>query len=376
MPSNTRSRAKHSKVDVDDVDVQKVDVGGFVEPELLQKLVIDHSSDLSSLKGKDCQMAMLMMQQVIMKHLSDLVKSNNELIERVDESEKMVIGLKAEIAHKNDTIAKLESKVDDLDQYNRCNTMILTGLPVVADEVLETRIVDVLNELNVLPTVLTTSDIGSIHRNRARSDSRPPSITVQFVRGLVKDRLFYNKTNFRLNSNKKLNIFHSMTPALSKEMGEIRSQGGDMIEYLDFRGHSQMFVVKVYGIDKLVKGVRSFRDLESKVGNLSKLKTQINEMEKSNQSDVPSNIDQNPATFNIHPSRTTGTTSSTLPPFPPELHNALSLNAHPGALNTSPSNLNAPPCALNAHPGALNVPPLKGYQIMHDLCSEFLQQYH
>ena len=373
MPRNTRSHAKHSKTDVDDVDVQKVDVGGFVEPELLLKLVTDHSSDLSSLKGKDCQMAMLMMQQVIMKHLSDLVERNNELVKRVDESEKMVIGLEAEIVHKNVTIAKLESKVGDLDQYNRRNTMILTGLPVVADEVLETRIVDVLNKLNVLPSVLTTSDIGSVYRNRARSDSRPPSITVQFVRGLVKDRLFYNKKNFRLNSNKKLNIFHSMSPALLKEMGEIRSQGGDMVEYLDFRGHSQMFVVKVDGIDKLVKGVRSFRDLESKVGNLRKLKTQINETEKSNQSDAPSNIDQNPATFNVHPRRTT--TSSTLPPFPSEFHTALSLNAHPGALNTSPSNLNAPPCALNAPPCALNVPPLKGYQIMHDLCSEFLQQY-
>ena len=97
MPRNTRSHAKHSKTDVDDVDVQKVDVGGFVEPELLLKLVTDHSSDLSSLKGKDCQMAMLMMQQVIMKHLSDLVERNNELVKRVDESEKMVIGLKAEI---------------------------------------------------------------------------------------------------------------------------------------------------------------------------------------------------------------------------------------------------------------------------------------
>ena len=87
-----------------------------------------------------------------------------------------------------------------------------------------------------------------------------------------------------------------------------------MVEYLDFRGHSQMFVVKVDGIDKLVKGVRSFRDLESKVGNLRKLKTQINETEKSNQSDAPSNIDQNPATFNVHLRRTT--TSSTLPHQP------------------------------------------------------------
>ena len=46
MARNTRSRAKHSKTDVDDVDVQKVDVGGFVEPELLQKLVTDHSNKL------------------------------------------------------------------------------------------------------------------------------------------------------------------------------------------------------------------------------------------------------------------------------------------------------------------------------------------
>ena len=227
-----RSVTKHSKVD--DVDVQKVDVGGFVEPELLQKLVTDPSSDLSSLKGKDCQMAMLMMQQVIMKHMSDMVMRNNELVERVDKSEKMVNDLKAEIVHKNVTIAKLESRVVDLDQYSRRNTLILTGLSVETGEVLETRIVNVLNELNVLPTVLTTSDIGNVYRNRARSDSRPPSITVQFVRGLVKDRLFYNKKNFRLKSNNKLNIFHFMSPALSKEMGEIRSKGGDMIEYLDF----------------------------------------------------------------------------------------------------------------------------------------------
>ena len=107
-----------------------------------------------------------------------------------------------------------------------------------------------------------------------------------------------------------------------------------------------MFAVKVCGIEKLVKGVRSFIDLESKVGNLSKLKTQIEETEKSNQSYVPFNVDQNPAAFNIHPSRTTY--SST-----PKRHNALSLNGHPGALNASPS-------SLNAHPGALNVPPLKG----------------
>ena len=137
-----------------------------------------------------------------------------------------------------------------------------------------------------------------------------------------------------------------MSPALSKEMGEIRSKGGDMIEYLDFRGHAQMFAVKVYGIEKLVKGVRSFIDLEFKVGNLNKLKTQIEEKEKSNQSYVPFNVDQNPAAFNIHPSRTTY--SST-----PKRHNALSLNAQPGALNPSPS-------SLNAHPSALNVPPLKG----------------
>jgi len=239
----TRSGANHSKVDVQKVEVQKVDAGGFVVTELVQKLVTDHSSDLSSLKGKDCQMAMLMMQQVIMKHLSDLVERNNELVDRVDKSEKMVIGLKAEVVRKNVTIAKLESRVVDLEQYSRRNTMILTGLPVEAGEVLETRIVDVLNELEVLPTELTTGDICNVHRNRARSDSKPPSITVQFVRGLDKDRLFYNKKNFRLNSNKKLNIFHAMSPALSKEMGEIRSQAGDMVEYLDFRGHTQMFAV-------------------------------------------------------------------------------------------------------------------------------------
>ena len=107
-----------------------------------------------------------------------------------------------------------------------------------------------------------------------------------------------------------------------------------------------MFAVKVCGIEKLVKGVRSFIDLEFKVGNLNKLKTQIEEKEKSNQSYVPFNVDQNPAAFNIHPSRTTY--SST-----PKRHNALSLNAQPGALNPSPS-------SLNAHPSALNVPPLKG----------------
>ena len=93
-------------------------------------------------------------------------------------------------------------------------------------------------------------------------------------RDLEADRLdgWTVKRLFRLKHGKKLNIFHAMSAGVSSEMKNIRERGGDMIEYLDYYGHSKNFVVRLKGMERMVRNVKSFCDLEDKVGQLSSLK--------------------------------------------------------------------------------------------------------
>ena len=252
----------------------KVEVGGDCNViELGQfEVLAGETGDLSKFEGTPFELASLKFQQSMTATLKQLVQSNVEVLERLVKSEEVVKVLQDRVVRQDETIRSLNSRVSELEQYSRRNTMILTGLPEVEHEVLEDRVCEVINAVDVLGGEINGDYIGNVHRNRPRNDGKPASITVQFVKGLHKDRLFQNKRLFRLKHGKKLNIFHAMSAGVSSEMKKIRERGGDMIEYLDYYGHSKNFVVRLKGMERMVRNVKSFCDLEDKVGQLSSLK--------------------------------------------------------------------------------------------------------
>jgi len=317
-----RKSSTESLVVSEEVSSELKDV---VEPLVLQKLLNDPSADLSSLEGKDCQKAMLLMQQVIVGMLQNLVASNEASKLRIDQYEGQVVELKREIVRRDVDNANLKSRLVKVEQYSRRNTMILTGVPFELGEDIEQKTIDIINDHGSLSHVITSGDICNVHRNKPGSAGKPASVTVVFVRGIDKDLLFRGKRDFRTSCEKSLNIFHAMCPELVEEMKNIRQRGGDMIEYIDFYGHSKMFVVKVKGLKDMVRGVQSFIDLEAKVGSLDKLPHYIND--NSQDFIIPFKVVEPPMSFSVHPSRDP-TTSSPAPLYNPT-------NAPVNALPTS-----------------------------------------
>ena len=229
------------------------------DSKCLTDFISDPASDLTVLENSN--LAILKLLQIVINNQdSDRVTAISEKVdqisEKVSDNEERILELEEDLSVKEKHINELNERLIKSEQYSRRNTAIVTGVPYQKNENLEAKICDVINSTNILHHEFQTGDIAHVHRNKWGTYS---SITLQFVRGIDKDRLFSAKPKFRLAHLKpKINIHHAMCDQLIEEKKEIETVQG--VKWVDFRGHAKMFVVKMDD-ENFFRGIRGCSDL-------------------------------------------------------------------------------------------------------------------
>ena len=165
----------------------------------------------------------------------------------------------ANIKHK---LKKVEDDISRIDQYSRKDVAILTGVPYKEEETTEQLVDSVLQHLNAtkLQQKLTYKDFSAIHRNVKGKNSRPPSITLKFLRLHEKD-LFFSRTHKMILKTKGLNIFHCLCPRMIDEQSLIDEHVET--DYVFYSGPAKKFDVKLK-CSEYMNYVSSYNDFLTK----------------------------------------------------------------------------------------------------------------
>ena len=129
--------------------------------------------------------------------LDSLVETNVTFLDRLETNTQNIHELQVENVKLNSQVKVLNEQVMTLDQYSRKDIVILTGLSYNEAESqyeLGRNVVNIVNAITGNTSdPFTLRDFSIIHRNgRKMKGSRPPSITLKFLRFQDKDRLFTN----------------------------------------------------------------------------------------------------------------------------------------------------------------------------------------
>ena len=189
---------------------------------------------------------------VVLKELkaqnTQFLQDQASVLERLDINCQEIKKLKEENVKIRGDINLINEKYDRLDQYSRKNVMIVTGVEYQEDErqhKLEETIIGMINKISNMN--YTLNDFIAIHRNgNKHKGTRPPSVTVKFIRYFDKDRLF---TKSYIQARKSLfrgiSFFHCMCPGLIAEQSRISSDS--RVKFVNFNGPT-FFTVCVKGV--------------------------------------------------------------------------------------------------------------------------------
>ena len=134
------------------------------------------------------------------------MKTHKESIGKLTEE---ISSLKTELTKKNNYIANLESRVDDLEQYSRRNCLVITGIPENENEKTDEVVLDMSR--NQLKAAIDASDIDRSHRIPGRPVRR--KIIVKFTTYNARRRVLEKKSslkgwNNRIYINEQSTIQH------------------------------------------------------------------------------------------------------------------------------------------------------------------------
>jgi hypothetical protein len=130
----------------------------------------------------------------IIRELSDSVKASNETI---IQQQQAIENLSSENRVLKKSVAELQVRLDDLEQYGRRNTVEVHGLPEEEGENCIKKIIDVGTALNVK---IDASNIDACHRLRRAADRTSSGIIVRFVNRSVADQLMDARRTKRLST--------------------------------------------------------------------------------------------------------------------------------------------------------------------------------
>ena len=259
------------------------------DSKLLHSFIKDKSSDLNILAGSNLAIVKMLQLSILRNDIQyDVMK------EQLQVSLNKISELESRLNQKEEHIDTLHQRLSTLEQYSRRNTVIMSGVPHSADENLESKVCKLINDANILPQKFTVNQISHVHRNRFNQKSTA-SITLQFARGIDKDRLFSQKPKFKAcHKASKINIFHAMSPTLVKEQKAMQSVSG--VDWVDYRGHNKHFVVKLKEEhDKeFFRNIRGCNELMTAISNLPTYKPVIIQRRPTNLLYNDYNSDESP----------------------------------------------------------------------------------
>ena len=148
------------------------------------------------------------------------MKTHKESIGKLTEE---ISSLKTELTEKNNYIANLESRVDDLKQYSRRNCLVITGIPESENEKTDEVVLDMAR--NQLKAAIDASDIDRSHRIPGgpvrRNTDRPRNIIVKFTTYNARRRVLEKKSSLK-GGNNRIYINEHLTKARSELYYEAR----------------------------------------------------------------------------------------------------------------------------------------------------------
>ena len=119
-----------------------------------------------------------LLQQAICGPLMDEVRS---LRAKCEEKDELIDSLSDQVTALKCTIQSLEASNDDLEQYQRRNSLRISGIPEEDDEDCMELALKVANEKLRLDPPLEVRDIDRTHRSGQRKPGKPKQILVKFA---------------------------------------------------------------------------------------------------------------------------------------------------------------------------------------------------
>ena len=176
--------------------------------------------------------------------------------------------LKAQLKDIDDTQADLQINQGKIEQYQRRDTLIVSGLEMQENETAEqvkTSVVKILKQSGVQ---VSQGDLSAVHRNAKehkvikkgdRVIKVPPSITVKLYNLNKKDDILRNYKNFdRAQSKKrKVRVFQSLSPYYKEVkdlVNEYCSTNGLAIACVHWRSASCGLVIKLKDSNRVLCG--------------------------------------------------------------------------------------------------------------------------
>ena len=169
--------------------------------------------------------------------------------------------MEKKLGEQDKVLADFEHRLFKSEQYSSKSTAILTGLPTSPNEDISRTVCSVLNSVEPSRN-FTPLDLAHCHRNKQKSDSsRPPTVTVVFIRSYDKD-MFMRKASKDKLKMKKINLHHHMGPTVLAEFKRL-SERHD-VQWVQYRGHVGNFAVKLKN-DGFITQVLNCKDLDNKL---------------------------------------------------------------------------------------------------------------
>lgn len=204
--------------------------------------------------------------------MDKLVEKNEEVLQRLDSNSTAIDELKSENNRLNDEVKLLNEKVMKQDQYSRKDILIMTGLQFEeheSPEELATTVSSMLNKITGKKLALNARDFVAIHRNgRSYRNSRPPTVTVKFIRFSDKDLVFskLSMSNCK-NMYPGIHVHHGLCPGYV----DIRNQLSQInnVKFVRYAGANRYFTVCVTdptgGNDIFFNRIENVKQLKSEM---------------------------------------------------------------------------------------------------------------
>lgn len=232
------------------------------DPDQLEALLLDPEASASDLKAvSESPALVLRLVQIILVNQKQI----DHIVSNQFAQDERIVSLEEDLAEKDLVIDDLSVKLMETQQYQRRNTVILTRIPFEKEEDIEDKVINLIQDSEVLPPGYTFSkyDIDHVHRNKYNA---PSSVTLRFTRGFIKDIIFSKKPQFKkANKDTGVNIHHAMCQGMIDIKTEIESD--DQVKWADYRGHRKYFAVKLHDVEPLYRNIRNLADLHKAIAS-------------------------------------------------------------------------------------------------------------
>lgn len=187
----------------------------------------------------------------VTEQLEENTKAVRAQTEKFEKCLKIIEDLKAENNMLKEKIAVLETRVEDVEQYSRCNTIEIHGIPEEKNE----DVVGIVKEVGTaLGMQMDAGMIDACHRmgKRPGSNNATPGIIVKFVRRIDKEEMLRKKRvkrnlstrHMNMNTDIPIYINEALSPARRRLYAAARQVKRDKnLKYLWVRG-GKIFVRK------------------------------------------------------------------------------------------------------------------------------------